>query len=148
MKATINLEFTDEELRKYAVDVGRRVSLNFIHDSIAHLAALKIPPIPPGFGAVISQALASAFNGAGKEQQTTPEYPKGPVPSSPVDLKSCLSINSDEDPHRDDGWFCCRCSIFNGVQRATCRNCAHDRCDVVVTPPPPAASTPSDPSAH
>lgn len=26
------------------------------------------------------------------------------------------------------GWGCCKCSLYNGVWRATCRGCQHGRC--------------------
>lgn len=27
------------------------------------------------------------------------------------------------------GWGCCRCRIYNGMQRTTCRNCGAERCE-------------------
>ncbi len=137
MKATINVEFTDEELEKYAVRAARRAGLNFIHDSIAHLGALKIPPIPPGFGDMIMQALMSTL------------APKEKVPSGRIDAEfeprtKCELFVGNSDI--DEGWICHICNGYNGVQRLECRNCKHKRCDGVVPPPP--QTTPADPSAH
>jgi len=29
------------------------------------------------------------------------------------------------------GWGCCRCRIYNGLQRQACKNCRADRCPAV-----------------
>ena len=26
------------------------------------------------------------------------------------------------------GWGCCRCKLYNGIQRNACRHCNHERC--------------------
>jgi hypothetical protein len=28
------------------------------------------------------------------------------------------------------GWGCCRCTIYNGLQRPRCKLCGHNRCDI------------------
>lgn len=137
MKATITVEFTDEELEKYAVRVARRAGLNFIHDSISHLGALKIPPIPPGIGDMIGQALSSVLT----PKQEAPPVPVG-IDAEFEPRTKCERIVGDA--HIDEGWVCHNCNVYNGVQRDKCRNCNHERCDVVVPPSPP----PADPSAH
>lgn len=130
MKATINVEFTDDELKKHAADVARRVGLNFIRDVIRHLAAMKIPPgFLDGIGQAIKVGLASG---------SKPEVDSGPIagpsPSAPA-IDRCRPIGGTDSS--DALWVCCRCGFLNGDPRVACRKCGHDRCDVVVPPPPP-----------
>ena len=135
MKATINLEFTDDELLKYAEDVGRRWAVNFFAEAFKAGKRLKIPP---GF----LETLASAFTsgvGIGEKGPPDPPSPPGAPDFSAAD-NHCLRIESC--PSLEEGWLCCFCSTYNTVQRAACRACGHGRCDVVV-PPPPNQSDPS-----
>lgn len=135
MKTSINFEFTNDELEKLAVNVARRAGLNFIHDAIKHFGALKIPP---GFMDTVGQVLSSAF--ASKAAGVAGAAPVEPDAEFEPRTK-CERI--ENNPNLDDGWICCKCNGYNGAYRAACRNCMHGRCDVVVSPPPPA-----DPSAH
>jgi hypothetical protein len=32
-----------------------------------------------------------------------------------------------DHPHVVAGWMCCRCAIYNGLQRASCKNCGEIR---------------------
>lgn len=150
MKASINVEFTDEELIKYASDAGRRVGLTFIHDVIGHLGAVKAPP---GFMDTIGQVLASALS---KDQQVDPgptAVAHGSDEEHELPLKRCVRITSEVpaghlplNPNLDEGWLCCGCRTYNGVHRVACRCCTHERCDVVVPPPPSPPPPPIDPS--
>lgn len=129
MKATINVEFTDDELKKHAADVARRVGLNFIHDVIRHLAAMKIPP---GFLDGIEQAIK-----VGISSGSTPEVDSGPTVAPPA-TDRCQHIGGTDSS--DAFWVCCRCGLLNGDPRVACRKCGHDCCDVIVPPPPPPST--------
>jgi len=123
MRATINVEFTDEELKKYAADVARRVGLNFIHDVMQHARGFKIPP---GF----LEMLVQAFSDGVKRGEKFPDDSKPASPFTPSER--CARVESA--PSCPEGWACCACSVYNVLDQVTCRNCGHLRCDV---PPPP-----------
>lgn len=40
--------------------------------------------------------------------------------------KPCEAI---DDPLLMPGWGCCKCRVYNGVQRTECKSCSHKRCD-------------------
>ena len=131
MRVAVNIEFTDEELRKYAEDVGRRWVVNTIHSVIQHLPALKVPP---GFIEGIMQAASTV----------APEAKKEPPPPDPYEMRlpdKCTRIEAS--PVFDDGWMCHKCGVTNNDHRVACRQCMHERCDMVMTPPP----NPSGPEA-
>jgi hypothetical protein len=139
MKTSINVEFTDEELRKYATDVFRRVGLNFIHDTIRHLAGLKInPDVMSTFVSAVATVLTSS-------KQTGDPGPKAETPSPAEHNYSrpdrCSHVKAS--PFSDEGWWCCKCSTLNNDTRGLCRACGHERCDAV-TPP----TNPADPSVQ
>jgi len=143
MKATINVEFTDDELRKYAEDVARRIGLNVIHDVIGHLGAVK--HVAPGTFEAVEQALVSAIATGTKTGQPGPmPSASEPAPFEPPALDRCLRIEANQNS--DESWICCKCDALNGVHRAACRLCGHGRCDVVVPPPPSPRET--DPSVQ
>lgn len=147
MKTAINVEFTDDELIKYASDVGRRWGLNFIHDVIGHLGALKIDP---KFVEGLMQAIKMSFeqrpkNGSGPQQRQEPQTSQVPhadpfargAPPDPHDgmpMSKCLHIESSSV--HEEGWACHLCGTYNIVQRPICRACQHERCDVIAPPPP------------
>ena len=33
-----------------------------------------------------------------------------------------------ETPHLMPGWGCCRCRVYNGLERRSCKNCGHVPC--------------------
>jgi hypothetical protein len=131
VKATINIEFTDDELKKHAEDVGRRWVVNFFQEAFKTGKRLKIPP---GF----VESLASALTGS------KPQADPGPVAGAPPPLERCMRL--EETELNDENWLCCHCSAMNGVHRAACRLCNHGRCDVIVPPPPAPRQT--DPSVQ
>lgn len=152
MRATINVEFTDDELRKYAEDVGRRWAMNFFQEMFKTGKRLKIPP---GF----VQELVGAFK-TGAAEVSKPQDNPGPtagVSPPPTHEASslhdahvslyerCIRVAAATDT--DEGWHCCYCGSVNGVHRMACRFCRHARCDIVV-PPPPSPPRPTDPSVQ
>lgn len=139
MRVAVNIEFTDEELKKHAEDVGRRWAVNTINDVFKAAQRFKFDP---SIVAALKDAAANAFGGA-------KESDPGPRATTRIDAEfepptKCERVHASADV--EEGWACHRCGVYNALHRAACRNCAHDRCDVVV--PPPTTSVPSDPSAH
>jgi len=152
MRATINVEFTDDELRKYAEDVGRRWAMNFFQEMFKTGKRLKIPP-----GLV--QELVGAFK-TGAAEVSKPQDNPGPTAGvSPPPTHEASSLHDARVPlyercirvaaatDTDEGWYCCHCGSVNGVHRMACRFCRHTRCDIVV-PPPPSPPRPTDPSVQ
>ena len=140
MKAAINLEFTDDELRKYAEDVGRRWAMNFFTEAFKTGKRLKMSP---GVLSELGQALASALSASGAKAVQIPPPPPS-VAEVERTLTQCERVEACE--HIDEGWICHRCDTYNGVHRPTCRLCSHERCDLVVPPPPSHRHT--DPSVQ
>lgn len=65
-----------------------------------------------------------------------PQDPRNVRPiAEPATLEYCFSI--EETRQNEAGWGCCHCAIINGLHRTGCRQCGHQRCGAVVTPPPP-----------
>jgi hypothetical protein len=155
MQVAINVEFTDEELRKYAEDVGRR----WVHVLLSHLK-------DPDLSRFAQQAFAMGMNIAAAQEHkkrgaapspppfgfhqapfpfdfdfpgSVPRYP--PPPSGaikdppPSILEKCFRI--EKSAQYEEGWCCHKCGYANVEQRAVCRNCAHERCDDVVGDIPP-----------
>jgi len=129
MRANINIEFTDEDLIKHARNLGRKLILDFIHAGIVHLK-------DPTLAATAVQAFSAALQSAIGKPSPIP----GPVPMSVAEpvarpkLDKCMRL--DEVAFADEAWVCCKCNTTNGVHRSVCRGCDHERCDVVVPPPP------------
>lgn len=134
MKASINVEFTDEDLRKYAEDVGRR----WLAVGVREIMRMKVPPDLAV--QIAQQVMAAVMQGAGRPPGAPGMEAGGGVGVSdePPNATKCERVGSD-DPHLEEGWICHRCRGYNGMQREACRNCAHERCDIIVTPPPPQA---------
>lgn len=140
MKVAISIEFTDDEIVKHAEDLGKRLTLNAIHEGIRHLGALKINP---DVATTAAQAIASAF--MPKTAPPPAAETETPPPPSPS-LEKCLRI--EPSTSIEEGWGCCRCLAYNGVQRSACRICGHERCDVIVPPaaPDPGPTAEGDPN--
>jgi len=143
MRVSVNVEFTEDELRKYAEDVGRRWVVNAIHEVITHLPALKLDP---SIALVLGQQFVSAFGQKSSSQRPRPQTDPGPTATGFSDaphIERCKRLG--ESVSEDGGWICCRCGQYNGAHRVACRNCQHDVCDIIVTPPPadpePSSST-------
>jgi hypothetical protein len=140
MRVSVNVEFTEDELRKYAEDVGRRWVVNAIHEVITHLPALKLDP---SVALALGQQFVSAFAQKPSPQQSHPQTDPGHGASGDPHIERCKRLG--ESVSEDGGWICCHCGQYNGAHRVACRNCQHDVCDIIVTPPPadpePSSST-------
>jgi len=125
MDVTVNLKFTDEELRNYASDVGRRWITHAIHAVVVHAPAMKPPA---GFMEMILQALTPNPAGDAKAPDIDAEYDPP---------KKCVHVQADANT--DEAWMCHECGAFNNENRSICRRCDHVRCDE----PGPVASAES-----
>ena len=144
MRVAVNLEFTDEELRKYVADVGRRVVLDAIHEGIVHINALKLDP---SVSNMLAHAVQRAFTK--EEEPKAPAAEQRPIEAQVVTPDAAVPPPPDKcvpmpaDARMDETWFCHCCGTCNGTQRVACRRCDHERCDVIITPPPAAETDPS-----
>jgi hypothetical protein len=146
VKVTINAEFTDDELKKHAADVGRRWIVKIFEEALKTGKRLKIPP-----GALegIGEALASALGAKPGPGPVPPPgfvaIPVDQVPFSPPSPGPDFAAADDRCMRMaaglelDEGWVCCHCDIHNGLHRPACRRCGHGRCDIVIPPPPRSA---------
>lgn len=138
MRVNFNVEFTDEELRKYAADTARRVIATTLNDTVSAINKLKLGPqhsqvLASALGAVAG-AIMEKSDKASSKTSRAPDI--GPFAFAGPG-NECTRVESAPDNlGLDEGWACCRCSVYNGIQRSTCRNCKHARCDVRVPPPP------------
>lgn len=142
MKATVNVEFTDEELRNYLEDAGRRLVVNFIREG---LAGLNAPGVLDAIRRGIGIGTDTALNGA----QDAPPPASRSGSFKDVGVPPCARVA--ESPFNDEEWGCHVCGLINGLHRPACRRCGHERCDVVVPPaphtPPTSSSSPEKPAA-
>jgi hypothetical protein len=142
MRVTVNIDFTGEELRTYAEDIGRRWVLTLIHEVMTHLGALKLDP---SFLSVFQQAVSMGMDAAMKSSRVaapprshvqhaqTGPIPRGPWRTPPAastaePITCCFPI--DDSHYLEKGWGCHVCATYNGLQRPACRNCGHLRCDL------------------
>ncbi len=123
MRATINLEFTQEELVKAAQDIGQKLILTTIRD------AAKIFKKDPSFVSAIFQSVMSSVQAGVKAAQ--PEPPIEPeVAYEPPDAGQPFGkcIRFEATKQRDDTWGCHQCGGVNGAHRERCRRCGHVCC--------------------
>ncbi len=164
-RASINLEFEDGELRKFVEDGLRRWTLNTIHDLLKHLrdpnfSNLIMQAVQMGVSAGVGMRRGppqyehdsgserggapphqrpdgdgwvqgrSPFQGPGMVEEILRGSPGGPREG---ELKRCMPVEANT--YQEEGWGCHKCSTYNSVQRSVCRQCKHERCDVVQPPP-------------
>ena len=142
MKANVQIEFTDEEVERY----------------IAKLVFKGFTSLEASLGSVFNdpQAVSVLQTVFGQLTRTQVPQPQGGwypppwarstaapagvgasvtrMPNTNSVVDKCFAI--EETRHMEAGWGCCRCATYNGVSRAACRYCGHERCGVIVTPPP------------
>lgn len=134
MKTSINIEFTDDEILKFAENGVRRLVVNVVRDFVADAR------INPDMVMMVLQAVGAHVNR--KERQASPEHAEETVdpeviPSGrehDVDgLSRCASVGASL--HLEEGWICHVCGAYNVVARKACRGCQHERCDPAPEPP-------------
>jgi hypothetical protein len=156
MRATVSVEFTDEELRKHTENLALKMLTRFFQGVKVDpdvMSSLFHQAVEAGMRS--ARAKASLDPRAYPPPRPQPYAPPRPYPAprtqayppddftDPIPMRSsrdgaalsqCLRI--EEGPYIEEGWCCHLCGIYNGVRRAACRKCKHERCDIVVTPPP------------
>jgi len=83
MRFSIQVELTDDEVLKYAEDVGRRWTLNAIHDTLRHLRG-----IDPNLFRIAGEIFAAAVVGSTPPSappitSDTPPQENAPQPPEP-----------------------------------------------------------------
>jgi len=137
VKVSLNVEFTDDELRKYAEDIGRRWTVGFFREAFKTGQRLKINP---NALSEIGLAIASALNASGVKTDSVPRPDPGPTADEPIPYvpmtrrERCERLEASQ--FIEEGWVCHLCDTYNGAQRSVCRHCDHERCDIVVPSPP------------
>lgn len=160
MKGSVNLEFRDEDLRRFAEDVMRRGALHLVGElfkqvindpRLAHLAKEALrngveigregrgPFMYPDevIPAVMRRRRGVPFQYPNDMPRGPSPYPPAgaappPPPPSPQKPQRCVHVEAN--PYQEEGWICHECQIYNGIHRPACRQCAHERCDDIVGP--------------
>ena len=118
MKATINVEFTDQELTGLVERWANKVVVGALGD-LANQVGPLIPAIRDAvMRAVTGQAAAAPASGVRNGEPLCNDCEEG--------LKThCVAF---ESPYTGPGWACHECRSCNGLQRAQCKRCGHARC--------------------
>ncbi len=168
MKATINIEYSGEELEKFLSNAGVAMLKKL-------LGSIKIDPSHvPAYIDYFKQGFEQALVGGGfrAPHRWPPQQPFGAAPQDPPPGMSSSyweeilrqqegqtgrveTVGDPGEPIQHDRCFpveaskyieggigCCQCRTYNGTQRTHCRNCGHKLC-VIATPPPSPPSKPS-----
>jgi len=165
MKANVNVEFASEEIERFAVNVLVRAFADAFGSIGPNEMQVLMSGVNTGIGMVLSQAQAAMHGrpppargpGGGPfgppnpfgppfgPPTTGPYAPPQPDNVRPIRGESpvtehCFRIEATRA--YEEGWGCCGCSTYNGVQRTHCRHCGHARCGAVVTPAPATGRAP------
>jgi|GEM_PF-1995779 len=101
------------------------------------------PPNP--FGSPFGPPQPYAATGAPPGPYAPPQSDNvRPIQRESAVTERCFRIEATR--HLEEGWGCCGCSTYNGVQRTHCRHCGHPRCGAVITPAPAAGPAPQVPA--
>lgn len=158
MKATINVEYSGEEIEKLAFSLAGRL--------LAKLGGVINPADAPTFLALMQQGMEMAMSQMQPQRAKRAPGPRpngafpfgessvgpfgGPIPRGqgsdnvqpirePGHVDRCFPIEATR--HVEAGIGCCACATYNGTQRVHCRNCGHKLC--VIETPPPAEEAPA-----
>ena len=166
MKGSINLDFKDEDLRKFVADAARRWTLNTIQDVIRHV--LNDPSVSQVFMEGVRTVIAgyrSASSGSYTQndvrQRRASQHQRGAgfdvgeffsgwpphqrpnetsPPPPPGDVRQGDKLKRcmpvEANLYQEEGWGCHECSTYNSVHRSVCRQCGHERCDDAAPSPP------------
>lgn len=160
MKASISVEFTDDELRKHAEAIATKLLLRFIREATNQFGPSMITTMfqqAVEMGARAGQVKQAKRRVAPEADRAPPQADRtgGPYRTSERasrqdeesgTMTACLHVA--ESAAHEEGWGCCSCGCYNSVQRAECRSCNHSRCDSSDLPPqPPPPPSPSPPEA-
>ena len=126
MRVQVNIEFTPEELVKHASDLGRRWLHGLLAEGASHVG-------PNGVSSIF-EALSSAIRAASPPPSVDKPIEYVPIDRDHQPSPKCLRVET-EDGH-ESGWACHLCVNFNDDTCDQCKRCGHERCDIVITPPP------------
>ena len=132
MKATINLEFTDQELVGFVERWANKLVVNALGD-----LGKQIGPLVPLFREAFMRTVA-AETARGPAPSPSP-FPTegGPAPTCDgceEELRThCAPVSA---PNVMPGWACHECRAYNGLQRTQCKACGHTRCGPAFPQPP------------
>jgi hypothetical protein len=124
MKATINLEFTDEELTRFAERWANKLVINALNSAIGDLGDLakQAGPLIP----IIMSAVTNAVAGRAGAQPA-PRDDEPICDDCEEQLKTeCVAIKNKSGSKL--GWVCHQCRWQNGMHAAQCSGCSHKRC--------------------
>lgn len=152
MRFNLNVSFTRTEIEAMLRNVARSAVLDFIHDGVNHINALKIDPNmvhaifkaageAVGRGVDAGRSIDAEFVGDGP-CGPPPPWAASPPPWTPKPMR-CRQV--PDAGFLDEGWMCCSCPTYNAQGRTVCRRCGHVRCEPPSAPsedtPPPEATT-------
>lgn len=89
MRTAINVEFTDEELRRHVEDIGRRLILDAVHEVVHHINAIDNPALVEGALRAIQMGMSVAMHERATRRHEQrhapfrPGYMPGPEPPRP-----------------------------------------------------------------
>lgn len=172
MKFTVNLEATDDELKKFVADT----LVNAVMGGLSEVFQdpTFAPALQTALGGIAQTIQQSLGQGAVRVRRGPPPMTYGPQPYPPPPAAYppgyqpgygpvgpfAASQQNNVHPMRgsagvvekcfpieatrnsEAGIGCCRCATFNGLNRASCRHCGHPFCHVIAPPPPAPAPVP------
>jgi hypothetical protein len=169
MKASVNFEFGSEEIERFVAGAVTRGIWRALDGIGPNEMQVMLAGLHTGMGIVMSHA-QQAMLGRPHTHGPPPPWargPFGPPPGQPYGAtgpipstgqgpyatpdnvrpiresavtEHCFRIEATR--HLEEGWGCCGCSTYNGLQRTTCRHCGHTRCGALITPAPVGGPAP------
>ena len=142
MKATINVEYTGEEIERLISNmVGHRL-LKFVGGFSQEQVQWFLAGIQQAMGTIVGQVGAQPQRDP-RPSGAPPGPFRGPFGSPPgmvqpihgesPHVDRCFAIEANRNT--EVGIGCCQCATNNALTRTNCRRCGHKLC-VVVTPSP------------
>lgn len=129
MRASVNVEFTDDELVRFAEDVGRRLLFGALRGVRLDPSAVRrlLEALSHGVSVGVSMRDSSPYPPPAPDDgdsfyRTAP--PGGPRPTSRPGV--CAPV--DANTYQEEGWMCHVCGTYNIKHREVCRQCDHERC--------------------
>lgn len=140
MRATVNVEFTSEELTRFVEQWANKAIVTALSSALGSVSR----SVSPSMLNTLRDAFVQAAVGLGAVPRGAPDSPPpappvGPGADGEVPWVHCIPV---ESPHVEPGWGCHLCRTYNGLQRSECRNCGHTRCAPSAPPRDPIPASP------
>lgn len=129
MKATINLEFTDQELIGLVERWANKVVVGALGD-----LSRQVEPLMPLIRDIVMRAVA----GQPVQGAPVPGTPSAQPPFASCEEELLAHCTPIEGVGALPGWECHKCRTPNGTRRMQCKRCGHDRCGPHFAPRPSA----------